>query len=229
MARRKNNTFASLLNKLGIEFKDMSLLDIALLHRSYSSEHLIAKDNERLEYLGDSILNACVSDIIFHMFPYKSEGDLTKIRARIVSRRALKKWGENIGLQEYIFLSDKMRQFMKYRETYVVSNAMEAIIGAIYLDGGYKKVYMFIKKEIINWNFTEIVDFKSRLQEFTVDRFGELPMYIIVSETGPSHSKKFKIAVSIIGKVYGEGTGLSKKMAQQSAAEKAYKKLSGKS
>ncbi|MFH1414845.1 MAG: ribonuclease III [Elusimicrobiota bacterium] len=225
MANKKRKSLDSLIDKLGVDFRDRSLLDIALLHRSYSSQHLIAKDNERLEFLGDSILSACVSDILFRKFPDKSEGDLTKIRARIVSRRALKKWGKELELEDYVFLSEKMKKYITKRETHILENTVESIIGAIYLDQGFDAVYAFIKERVKEDDFHAIVDFKSRLQEFTVDKYSEIPGYEIVAETGPSHNRKFKVSVSVKGQVYGEGTGSSKKQAQQCAAEKAYKKL----
>lgn len=215
----------SLIKKLGVEFKDKTLLDIALLHRSYSSEHQIARDNERLEYLGDSILSACVSDMLFRKFPEKSEGDLTKIRARLVSRRALKKWGKKLKLGDYVFLGEKMKKYMESRETHIIENTMEAVIGAIYIDSGFDTAYNFIKKGVENLDFHKIVDFKSQLQEYAVEVYGEIPQYTTISETGPSHNKKFKITVSVEDKIYGEGTGSNKKMAQQNAALKAYKKL----
>ncbi len=215
----------SLIKKLGVEFKDKTLLDIALLHRSYSSEHQIARDNERLEYLGDSILSACVSDMLFRKFPEKSEGDLTKIRARLVSRRALKKWGKKLKLGDYVFLGEKMKKYMESRETHIIENTMEAVIGAIYIDSGFDTAYNFIKKGVENLDFHKIVDFKSQLQEYAVEVYGEIPQYTTISETGPSHNKKFKITVSVEDKIYGEGTGSNKKMAQQNAARKAYKKL----
>ncbi len=215
----------SLIKKLGVEFKDKTLLDIALLHRSYSSEHQIARDNERLEYLGDSILSACVSDMLFRKFPEKSEGDLTKIRARLVSRRALKKWGKKLKLGDYVFLGEKMKKYMESRETHIIENTMEAVIGAIYIDSGFDTAYNFIKKGVENQDFHKIVDFKSQLQEYAVEVYGEIPQYTTISETGPSHNKKFKITVSVEDKIYGEGAGSNKKMAQQNAARKAYRKI----
>jgi len=216
----------SLIDRLGVDFGDKSLLDIALLHRSYSSAHQIEKDNERLEFLGDSILNACVSDIIFRRFPDNNEGDLTKIRARLVSRKALRVWGNTLGLSEYIQLSDKMKDYVAKSQTHIVENAMEAVIGAIYLDRGYAAAHSFIKDYIEKQDFHKVVDFKSRLQELSVEMFGKLPEYKVISEEGPAHRKEFRIAVSVNEKISGKGRGNSKKEAQQAAAEKAYKKIS---
>lgn len=217
----------SLIENLGVRFRDKSLLDIALLHRSYASAHQIEKDNERLEFLGDSILNACVSDIIFKKFPEKNEGDLTKIRARLVSRKALRVWGDKLSLGDYIQLSDKMKDYVTRSRTHIVENAMEAIIGAIYIDSGFETAYSFIRDYIEKQDFHKVVDFKSRLQELSVEKFSRLPEYEILSEEGPAHNKEFSVAVSVNNKRTGEGRGSSKKEAHQAAAEVAYKKLSG--
>ena len=224
--RRKS--FEILINKLGVEFRDKSLLDTALLHRSYSSKHQIAKDNERFEFLGDSVLNACVSDILFCHFPEKSEGELTKIRANLVSGKSLKKWGEELGIGDYILISEKIKKHISHNHTRIIENTMEAIIGAIYLDGGFEAAYDFIKKYIEKQDFQEIDDFKSLLQEYVVEKYGEIPEYITISEGGPSHHKKFKISVQVNGKIMGSGIGWSKKSAQQKAAEVACKKLNKK-
>jgi ribonuclease-3 len=227
VTERSRKSLDSLIEKLKVEFKDKSLLEIALLHRSYSSVHQIAKDNERLEFLGDSILNACVSDILFRKFPEKNEGELTKIRSRLVSRRALNKWGRELGVENYILISDKMKKFMTQRQTHIIENTVEAIIGAVYLDQGFKKAYGFIEEYMDQQDYHSIVDFKSTLQEYTVEKFSELPEYETVLEQGPPHHKEFRITVSVKGKVYGEGAGPNKKTAQQNAAEEAYKKLLG--
>ncbi|NLB34410.1 MAG: ribonuclease III [Elusimicrobia bacterium] len=219
-------TIESLIEKLGVEFEDKSFLDVALLHRSYSSAHQIEKDNERLEFLGDSILNACVSDIIFRRFPEKDEGDLTKIRARLVSRKALRVWGNRLGLSDYIQVSDKMKDHISTNQTHIVENAMEAIVGAIYLDRGYEVTYAFVENYMKNQDFHKIVDFKSHLQELSVEIFGNLPEYKVLAEEGPAHRRKFKVAVLVNDKVSGKGKGNSKKEAEQAAAEKAYKKIS---
>lgn len=225
VARRSKKSLESLISVLNVEFRDRSLLDIALLHRSYASQHQIAKDNERLEYLGDGILNACVSGFLFRRFPEKNEGDLTKIRARLVSRRKLKEWGEKLELKDYILLGEEVEKYIDASQTHIIENTVEAIIGAIYLDKGFKTVYEFVKNYMEKQNFHKIVDFKSRLQEYSVERFKEIPAYTIISEIGLPHRKKFEVEVSLNGKVYGRGAGSSKKTAQQNAAEKAYKKL----
>jgi len=218
-------TLDKLEEELGVKFRNRSLLDAALLHRSYSTQHQIAEDNERLEFLGDSILNACVSSVLFNIFPEKNEGDLTKIRAKLVSRRAMREWGKELNIENSIFISEKMKQHMASRQTHIIENTMEAIIGALYLDRGFDTAYNFIKKYVLKQDFDQIVDFKSRLQEYTVGEYDSIPVYSVIDETGPPHNSRFTIQVSVNGKAYGTGTGSSKKMAEQAAAEVAYGKL----
>ncbi|MGM0441641.1 MAG: ribonuclease III [Elusimicrobiota bacterium] len=212
--------------QLGIDFKDKSLLDKALLHSSYAAQHGLKKDNERLEFLGDSILNACVSIILYDKFPGKDEGELTQLRARIVSRKSLKKWGHKLNLEEHVLLGNRMAKHVKDRETHIIGDTVEAIIGAIYLDGGFQRAYDFINSYVRNKNFDKIMDFKSRLQELTVGRQGSIPDYETVKVEGPPHSRWFKVDVKIDGEVYGTGEGLTKKEAHQRAAKEAYAKLS---
>lgn len=225
MGKKPAKSLDELIRKLGVDFKDKSLLDKALLHRSYSSEHSIAKDNERLEFLGDSILNASVTIMLFKLFPEKDEGDLTKIKAKLVSRKALKKWGETIGLEDYIKLGERAKKFYDRRNSRILEDTMEAVIGAVYLDSGFETVNNFIKSYMQGRDFHKITDFKSSLQEYTVKKYDRIPEYIILSETGPAHKKIFKVKVMINNKNYGEGTGYSKKNAQQKAAKEAFSRL----
>jgi len=216
-----------LIERLGVSFRDKSLLDAALLHRSYSAKHRITRDNERLEFLGDSILNACVSDFLFRRFPERDEGELTKIRARLVSRKALKSWGCDIGLEEFVMLSDRMQEFLSSSRTHIIEDTMEAVIGALYIDRGFEATSEFINRHMEKQDFHRVVDFKSRLQEYTVEKFGVIPEYEVVSEEGLPHSRVFSVRVLVQGKEYGEGKGSSKKEAQQEAAGRAYEKLAG--
>jgi ribonuclease-3 len=225
VGEKSREPLAGLLEKLGVRFRDKSLLEIALLHRSYSLTHQIARDNERLEFLGDSVLNVCVSDILFRKFPEKKEGDLTKIRAKLVSRKSLNRWGKELEIENYILISDKMKRYMAERQTHIVENTMEAIIGAIYLDQGFGIACDFISKYMENQDFHSIVDFKSTLQEYSVKKFEQIPHYSTVMEQGPPHQKEFRVTVSIKGEICGEGAGPNKKTAQQNAAQQAYKKL----
>jgi ribonuclease III len=225
VGKKEQKPLKDLIDILGVNFKDKSLLDKALLHRSYSSEHAIAKDNERLEFLGDSILNASVTIMLFKMFPDKDEGDLTKIKAKLVSRKSLKKWGEELGLEDYIKLGVRAKKFYDKRNSRILEDTMEAVIGALYLDSGFDVVNNLIKNYMRDRDFHKITDFKSRLQEYTVKKFEQIPEYAVLSETGPPHKKIFKIEVIINNENYGKGSGYSKKNAQQMAAKEAYNKL----
>ncbi|MBN2406753.1 MAG: ribonuclease III [Elusimicrobia bacterium] len=225
MVKDKDKSLKNLSDVLGVKFKDKSLLDKALVHRSYASQHQIAKDNERLEYLGDSILNACVTDFLYHRFPEKNEGDLTKIRARLVSRRKLKEWGAELNLKDYIFLGEDVEKYVGEGYTHIVEDTLEAIIGAIYLDRGFKTVYRFIEKYIKQQDFYRIFDFKSKLQEYSLNRYKTIPAYNIIRESGPPHQRTFVVQVEVNGRICGEGLGGSKKEAQQNAAKQAFEKL----
>lgn len=225
VVKDKDKSLKNLSDVLGVKFKDKSLLDKALVHRSYASQHQIAKDNERLEYLGDSILNACVTDFLYHRFPEKNEGDLTKIRARLVSRRKLKEWGAELNLKDYIFLGEDVEKYVGEGYTHIVEDTLEAIIGAIYLDRGFKTVYRFIEKYIKQQDFYRIFDFKSKLQEYSLNRYKTIPAYNIIRESGPPHQRTFVVQVEVNGRICGEGLGGSKKEAQQNAAKQAFEKL----
>ncbi len=225
VGKKEEKSIDDLIRELGVDFKDRSLLDKALLHRSYSTEYSISKDNERLEFLGDSLLNASVTIMLYKLFPEKDEGDLTKIKAKLVSRKSLKKWGEKLGLENYIKLGTRAKKFYNKRNSRILEDTMEAVIGAIYLDSGFEMVNKFIRNYMRERDFHKITDFKSSLQEYTVKKFNQIPEYIILSETGPAHKKIFKVEVIINNKSYGKGKGYSKKNAQQEAAKEAYSQL----
>ncbi len=226
MRERKNSkAVRELEKKLGFKFSDKSLLERALLHRSYSSQHNIEKDNERLEFLGDSILNAAVSRMLFKKFPGKDEGELTKIRAKLVSGESLREWAEKIDLEEYISLGMQTKKNSERGRNRIAVNALEAVFGAMFLDKGFKKTAAFIEKNLKDRDFRPIMDFKSALQEVTVGRTGELPEYETLSHDGPPGQKVFKVIVKIDGKIMGTGSGSTKKAAQQEAAKEAAEKL----
>ncbi|MGM0568048.1 MAG: ribonuclease III [Elusimicrobiota bacterium] len=208
---------------LGLKFKDRSLLENALIHRSYASRHSLEKDNERLEFLGDSILNAAVSRMLYEMFPEKDEGQLTKIRARLVSGQSLRKWGEKLNLEKYIFMGEQAKRHSSPYKTKIVENTLEAIIGAVFLDKGFKKSFDLVYGELKDRDFYRVMDYKSLLQELSVSINESIPEYKTISHEGPSHRKIFEVEVGIEGRPMGRGRGRSKKAAQQEAAKEAYK------
>ncbi len=226
MKKRKNSKATRKLEKkLGFEFSDRSLLDIALLHRSYSSQYSLKKDNERLEFLGDSVLNAAVSRMLFEKFPDKDEGELTKIRANLVSGESLREWAEKIGLEKYISLGMQTKKHSERGKTKIAADTLEAVIGAIFLDRGFEESAHFIEYNLKDRDFLPIKDYKSELQEITVISLGQIPEYETISHEGPPGKKLFKVRVKINGKTAGKGSGLTKKAAQQEAAKEAIEKL----
>lgn len=213
---------------LGVTFKDKNLLKTALTHRSFSliSGERIAQVNERLEFLGDVVLNFIITDFIFNQFPQFPEGDLAKLRANLVNTNVLADIGSGMSLGECILLGRGTELTGGRERTSIIADCFEAIIGAIYIDQGIEFIRCFIidKFESIILASAEnsaLADFKTSLQELTAQKFGLLPEYKVVDEEGPVHEKIFYVEVLIDGRVRGKGKGKSKKKAEQAAAEEA--------
>lgn len=211
---------------LGYCFKDKTVLKEALTHKSFAGEHRGVKHNERLEFLGDSILGAIVAGYIYNGCPHDEEGVLSKVKANLVSRRNLYLWGNRLNLGQFLLLGrGELAAGGRTRES-IISNAVEAIIGAIYLDGGYEAARAFI----LPWARTQTLsqdaqDFKSRLQEVLQQRGPEVPEYDIIQTVGPDHDKTFTVRVSLCGNELGRGKGHSRKQAEQAAAHDALNQL----
>ena len=211
---------------LGYKFKNQKLIIEALTHKSYKQPY----DNERLEFLGDAVLDLIVGEYLFFKFPNADEGNLSKIRAALVNENGFEKLARSINLGEYIYLSNAEENNGGREKASLLSNALEAIIGTIYLESGLN-VAKEIAIALIEKNHKEISldslfrDFKTSLQELTQARFGETPEYVVVASRGPDHLKEFEVAVIIEGKEYARAAGKSKKIAQQEAAEIALKLL----
>lgn len=213
---------------LGVTFKDKNLLKTALTHRSFSliSGERTAQVNERLEFLGDVVLNFIITDFIFNQFPQFPEGDLAKLRANLVNTNVLADIGSGMSLGECILLGRGTELTGGRERTSIIADCFEAIIGAIYIDQGIEFIRCFIidKFESIILASAEnsaLADFKTSLQELTAQKFGLLPEYKVVDEEGPVHEKIFYVEVLIDGRVRGKGKGKSKKKAEQAAAEEA--------
>lgn len=216
--------------RLGIRFIDKELLMRALTHRSYSFEAGVREMNEKLEFLGDTVLNLIVTEFIFYRFPEHDEGDLAKLRARIVSENTLAKVAQQIGLGELVFLGKGAELTGGRARASILSDTFEAVVGAIYLDRGMSKAKEFVLNRLKEAIFEEAAaehygDPKTRLQELTMAKLGAVPTYRVVREYGPVHDRTFIIQVSIEGKVLGEGKGKSKKKAELEAAAAALKKI----
>ena len=230
------NTFDPLQKILGYSFRKKDLLRDALTHRSYLNErHRTEKrregqDNERLEFLGDAVLDLAISEHLIHLYPLSREGDLSKMKARIVSETTLARVARHLTLGEFLLLGRGEERTHGREKSSLLADALEAVIAAIYLDGGFETacaVLLGIFKEEIQ-RLEERrgeVDFKTELQEYCQREFGVLPNYRVLRETGPDHKKLFEVNLSIKGKIVGTGRGKSKKVAEQQAAKQALEKL----
>ena len=213
---------------LGYRFSDPAYLRTALTHSSYANEHRRENvpDNERLEFLGDAVLEVSSSDYLYHKYPGKREGDLTRLRASMVCEPALALCARRLLLNEYLLLGRGEDLNGGRDRDSILSDALEAVIGAIYLDGGLSAARRFIEEEILEQYRAEdlFVDCKTILQEIA-QADGLECEYRMVGETGPAHRKHYVFEVLIGGEVKGTGTGPSKKAAEQAAAEEAVRIL----
>ena len=213
---------------LGYEFKDKKLLIEALTHKSYKQPY----DNERLEFLGDAVLDLIVGEYLFKKFAKSDEGNLSKIRASLVNESGFDKLARFLNLGDYILLSNAEENNGGREKSSLLSNAFEAVMGAIYLEAGLKIVDTIAIK-LIEQNHKDISlsslfsDFKTLLQELTQARYGITPEYKVIASRGPDHQKEFEIAVIIKDKEYARAIGKSKKIAQQESAKMAIDILNG--
>ena len=223
--------FEDIQGSLGYVFKEQALLCEALTHRSFSQTQpqVASPHNERLEFLGDAVLGLVVSESIASIFPYCTEGELSKIKAGLISRATLAKAASRLRLGQWLRLG-RGEEVTKGREkSSLLANALEAIIGAVYLDGGLEAVRTFIQK-VLATEYSVLQhspvssgawDDKSRLQEWTHKQFGASPQYRLIQVSGPDHQKEFTVTVEIQGKIMGRGEGRTKKEAEQHAAAQA--------
>jgi ribonuclease-3 len=208
--------------KIGYTFENKQLLIEALTHKSYKQPY----DNERLEFLGDAVLDLIVGEYLFVKFRNSNEGKLSKIRASLVNETGFEKLARSLDLGEFILLSNAEENNGGKEKPSLLSNAFEAIIGAMYLEAGLKIVQEIVI-EILESNYDEISldslfrDFKTTLQEMTQATLGITPEYKVLSSHGPDHKKEFEVGVFIEGKEYARAIGKSKKIAQQIAAQEA--------
>ncbi len=217
---------------LGITFKDRNLLEKAFTHRSFAKQHKNQEtsDNERLEFFGDAILKFVVSKHLFSTYRDKNEGALTKLRSQIISDATLYNVALELNFNQYIHLSYSESKCQGELKPSILSDAVEAFIGAYYLDSGIENVTTFITNHIIEFKLSElkenpITDYKSLVQEFLQKTVKELPTYKIVKETGPEHEKMFTVSIEFKFKdqtITCMGTGTNKKKAEQSASKSAY-------
>ena len=224
------NTIEHLALKIGVDFHDISLLRAACTHRSYLNENKGAslEHNERLEFLGDAVLELVVTSYLFRKYSKKQEGELTAFRSAIVNTMSLIKVAEKLGLNEFILLSKGEAKDTGRARSVILANAVEAVICAIYMDQGYNTSANFISAHVLEViDIEEIVkkkswiDAKSRFQEMAQDKEGLTPSYKTLKEIGPDHDKKFTLGVFLGDVQVASGSGRSKQEAEQQAAEKA--------
>lgn len=223
-------TFSDFEKKIGVEFRDKDVLKQAFTHRSYLNENRNLKigHNERLEFLGDAVLELVITDFLYAEYPTKNEGDLTSIRSALVNAQTCAEVARRLNINDYLLLSRGEAKDMGRARNYILANALEAVIGAIYLDQGYDVAKDFILKNITPMTGEIVsqelwVDAKSKFQEKAQDVVGVTPAYKTLKEEGPDHDKTFTVGVFIHNEMIAEGSGDSKQDAEQSAARNALK------
>ncbi|MFA6900738.1 MAG: ribonuclease III [Desulfurivibrionaceae bacterium] len=217
---------------LGYHFRDRAHLQKAMIHSSHAFEQgrQMQKDNETLEFLGDAVLDLTVGYALFRHFPEMQEGDLTRLRAALVNERHLARMARDLDLGRYLMLGKGEDTNLGREKASILSCALEAVAGAIFLDGGYPAATEFVERHFIPW-FADrqqtmfLADAKSSLQELLQERFNEGPRYVLEGDEGPDHNKTFHVSVRFRDEVLGQGSARSKKEAEQEAAAMALKNL----
>lgn len=216
-------------SKLDVRFRDLSLLNLALTHGSYTHEEGGEQGTyERLEFLGDAVLNLVVSDHLYRRFPTRSEGDLARLRARLVNEPTLASIARRLDLGSYILLGRGEERGGGRERSSMLADVLEAVVGAVYLDSGFGVAHAMVSRWYADplEHLDEVpADFKSQLQEYVQQHERKLPRYRITGTEGPDHAKAFVAVVEVGGRVLGEGRGRTKKEAEQAAAAEALVRL----
>lgn len=213
----------------GIRFKRLDLLNLAFIHRSYANEYSQQKieNNEKLEFLGDSVLGMVTADYLFNLLPDKTEGFLAKVKSYVVSEESLDFIARSIHIDKYLLIGKGEENSGGRTKKAILADCMEAIIGAYYLDTTYKDVRKFVLSLLVP-EITKVLedkhrkDYKTLLQEFVQKKFHVYPKYTLTKKSGPDHDKTFWIEVTVLDKIFGPGQGKNKKEAEQYAASVAY-------
>ena len=215
---------------LGYRFRNIQLLQNALTHSSYANErwHNSLLSNERLEFLGDSVLGMLVAEYLYHNFPDRPEGELTRMRADMVCETTLAVAANRIGIGEHLLLGHGEERFGGRTRNSILADAMESVIAASFLDGGIEAALKIVQQFIlVEVPVTKLhnADYKTALQELVQQKKNQVLSYAMVGQSGPDHDKQFEVEVSLNGTVVGKGIGRSKKRAEQDAARSAIEKL----
>jgi ribonuclease-3 len=220
--------FSKFEARIGHQFKDKRLLESAFTHRSYLNENrdTAREHNERLEFLGDAVLELVVTEFLFAKYPTKPEGDLTAYRAALVNTQSISDAGQKLGMNDFLLLSRGEARDTGRARQIILANAFEALIGALYLDQGYVAAGDFIGKQLFHKTDDVVArrlwqDAKSRLQETSQEKLGATPAYQLLGQSGPDHDKTFVVGAFIGNEKVAQGEGRSKQEAEQAAAEKA--------
>lgn len=233
--KRKTPSGATRLERrLDHRFRSREVLDQALTHSSRANEDgHPGRDNERLEFLGDSILAFVSAHLLYRSFPDQPVGELARLRSHLVSEESLARLARGLGLGRNLRLGKSERTGRGSRKPSLLADAYEAVLAAVFLDGGLKPVQAFLERELgplldeYRSDRLPTLDPKTRLQELLQDRGRELPRYRLLTSTGPPHDRRFTVSLSVEGKVLGRGSGRSKKAAEQQAAARALRRLEG--
>jgi len=226
----RKKVLTAFLKTAGIRFKRLDLLNLSFIHRSVSNEANSKLNNERLEFLGDAILGAVAANLLYRKLEGRSEGDLAKIKSVVVSEAILSAVALELQLDTLLVLGRGEELSGGRTKKAILADALEALIGAIYLDSGYKSAYSFVSRflsveidRVLENRHTQ--DYKSLLQEFCQKQYKNYPNYQLVKRTGPEHERIFWVDVLVNGKTFGPASGRSKKSAEQEAAKLAYEAL----
>lgn len=227
-----NKNLDLLMNTIGYKFKNIDLLKEAITHSSYANEHSYLKinDNEKLEFLGDSVMDLITTEYITELYDFFREGELSKIKSQIISEAVFSIISEDINLGDYLLLSNGEIVSGGKKKKSILGDAFEALIGAIFKDSNYETArevaLRFLKDKIEHLNEIEgVLDYKTELQEYVQSKYKIIPEYVLIETTGPDHSKTFKVSCVVNGKVMGYGTAKSKKKAEKIAAQHALENL----
>lgn len=220
--------FSIFEKKVGLRFKNKDMLMQAFAHRSYLNENADFKldHNERLEFLGDAVIELIVTEYLYRQYPEKPEGELTNWRAALVNARMLSSVAEELGFNDFLLLSKGEAKEMGKARSYILANTFEALVGAVYMDSGYEPAEKFIQTYLIK-KLSDIIeqklykDAKSQFQEESQERESITPLYKVLKESGPDHEKQFVVGVFLGLQMVAEGQGSSKQEAEEAAAKKA--------
>jgi len=232
MEKERKKALQELQKKIGYRFKSLELLNQGLRHKSFVHENVDAEgqDNERLEFLGDAVLDLVIGHLIMDRYPDYPEGSLSRLRAAVVNETRLAKIARDLSLGEYLLLGKGEEMTRGREKSSILSSSLEALLATIYLDGGYKKAFKAIAQLFsptleVAEKESFYQDYKTKLQEMSQDTLKATPRYVQSKEYGPDHDKVFGVQVQIQGKVAGVGAGRTKKEAEQRAARRTLEKL----